>query len=171
MGPTDRSQTAIDLEGEVASREALAFQQRSWRVERTAWWAMGAIVLAGLLGVFGGGPLSARELHDEGITLRYDAVARVGAPTVLDVHVTPAGGVAHLSLATEYLARVELVGVWPTPERVASGDGWTTLFFSSNGDAPVHVRVWLVPERPGLHEARLHRADGTALGFRQLVYP
>ncbi len=171
MGSTDRSQTAFDLEGEVASREAFAFQQRSWRVERTAWWAMGAVVLAGLLGVFGGGPLSARELRDEGITLRYDAVARLGAPTVLDLRVTPLGDAARLSLDADFLARVELAGVWPTPARVESADDWTTLTFSSNGDAPVHVRAWLVPERPGLLEGRLRRATGTTLGFRQLVYP
>jgi hypothetical protein len=171
MGSPNRSRTADGLEGEVSSSEAFAFQKLSWRIERTAWLVMTVVVLAGLLGLFGGGPLSARELRDDGIVLRYDAVARLGAPTVLDVQLEPTSGDARLALGADYVASIELDGVWPTPERVESADGWTTLTFASRGEAPVHVRVWLSPTRPGLLDGRLRREGGAALGFRQLVYP
>ena len=171
MHGTNRSRTAGGLEGEVASPEAFAFQQRSWAVERAAWLVMGLVVIAGLLGVFGGGPLGSRVLRADGVELRYEALMRLGTPQVLDLRVTPAGGLARVTLASDYLARVRLDDVWPTPEKVEAAGEWTTLTFASRDPAPVHVRIALSPDRPGLLDGRLQAHDGGALAFRQCVYP
>jgi hypothetical protein len=171
MNGTKRSRAADGLEGEVDSPEALAFQRRSWAVERAAWLVMGLVVIAGLLGLFGGGPLGSRVLRGDGVELRYDALTRLGTPQVLELRVAPAGGLARVTLASGYLARVRLDDVWPTPEKVEAAGEWTTLTFASRDPAPVHVRIAFSPERPGLLEGRVQADGGGALTFRQLVYP
>ncbi len=39
------------------SEEGLAYQRKSWRVERVGWVLMAAFLVLGMLGLFGGEPL------------------------------------------------------------------------------------------------------------------
>lgn len=171
MHGNNRSRTTGGLEGEVESPEAFAFQRRSWAVERAAWLVMGLVVGAGLLGLFGGGPLGERVLRGNGVELRYEALVRFGTAHVLEMRVASAGGAARVTLASDYLERMEVESVWPTPEKVEAAGEWTTLTFASRDPGPVLVRMAIRPERPGLLDGRLREDGGGALAFRQLVYP
>jgi len=171
MRATDCTRIETELEGEVASPEAFAFQQRSWRMERTAWAAMALLVLAALLGLFGGGPVGERTLHGDGLELRHDAFARLGTPTPLELRVAPADGVARVALAADLLARVRVESVWPTPARIEASAAWTTFQVATSGVEPVRLRVELVPEEVGLLEGAARSDGGEALAFRLVVYP
>jgi hypothetical protein len=89
MSGTNRSRTAGRLEGEVKSAEAFAFQRRSWTVERVAWVMMVLLVIAGLHGLFGGGPVGGRVPNGEGVELHYEALVRSGTPQAVEVRGRP----------------------------------------------------------------------------------
>lgn len=171
MQGRDRSRADTGLEGEVESSEAFAFQRRSWTIERVAWVAMALLVVAGLFGLFGGGPLGQRTLYAGGIELRHDAFARLGTPALLDLRVTPSGEGTRVTLASRFFARIRVEHVWPTPERIEASGEWTTFHLASRGPGPLHVRVAIVPEEIGLLDGSVRSEAGDALPFRVLVYP
>src|SRR5688500_11374240 len=47
-----------------------------WRVQRVGWVIMLLLVIGGLLGLFGKGPLAEHQVQTNGLTLDYDRFAR-----------------------------------------------------------------------------------------------
>lgn len=107
----ERSTTARQFA--VEATEDLAFQVRSWRVQRIGW--LVGLLLLGLAfaGLFGRGLLStARSASaDGGIEVTYQMFARHGAPSQIDVRVGPAlvaAGNATVWITRDFLEGVEL---------------------------------------------------------------
>jgi len=132
---------------------------------------MALLCVAGLLGLFGGGPFSSRHLSARDLELRYDGMVRMGTPQTLKLRVTPVHGAARIALATAYLDGVRLDGVLPAPEHVAASSEWTTFTFASSDGTPIQVAFTLVPDRFGVLDGKLRRESDPELAFRQIVYP
>jgi len=66
---------------------------------------MALLCVAGLLGLFGGGPFSSRHLSARDLELRYDGMVRMGTPQTLKLRVTPVHGAARIALANLAEAR------------------------------------------------------------------
>jgi hypothetical protein len=59
----------------------IEFQRRVWRVQRIGWLIIAAVIVAALLGVFGGGPLSRAAVQGDGLRLEYERFARLQQST------------------------------------------------------------------------------------------
>lgn len=93
------------------------FLQANWRAERVGWMCIAAIVLAGLTGALGRGPISNVVTSRGALRVEYDRVMRRSAPGKITIHVDGDSG-APLTSATE---RSEpAIRVWMT-QRVLSG--------------------------------------------------
>jgi len=170
--------TAPKRRSEIDISEDMAFQRRTWQVERAAWILLGVILIAALLGFFGGGGLVASTetaTEDGNLSMQYDRFARLAAPTRLRVVVTPpdeSADTLRIWLAREYVEALEVTSVVPEPSRVeAASDRYIFEFPLSPGSETATVlfrveplRAWHVPGRLGID-------GGADLRFDQFIYP
>lgn len=110
----------MDAPREIAEIEAnQIYQRRMWWVERAGWAGMAALVLGGLLGVFGGtGPLATGRHEAEGIVAEWPRMARLGSTE--PVRLTVPDGVAELRLGPGFAAEWRLRDTTP-PGIVGAG--------------------------------------------------
>src|SRR6186997_936936 len=55
--------------------EDLALQRAEWRTGRAAWIGFAALLLAGLAGLFGSGPISHGAIRGQSVGLEYERIA------------------------------------------------------------------------------------------------
>jgi hypothetical protein len=159
--------------------EDIAFQRRSWRVQRVAWAVMALILLAGLLGVFGSGPLSQATASMPGVlAVEYQRFARYDTPDTLSIRLEPAatgGPAVRVGLDRAYLDHSKIDSMVPPPARVhGAGDRLVYEFPIAEPGRPLTITLALEPQQIGIVHGRvtLERDGGVeTVSFRQLVYP
>jgi hypothetical protein len=162
--------------GDLEVEQDLAFQRREWVVERVGWTAMLVLAVAGLLGLFGTGPLAAAEARGaDGLLLDYGRFERFNAPAELIFEV-PAQSIAEdgtftLALARDYLDDVEVEQVTPEPEEVRADGEWLTFTFGSAAPEAVTVVFHLQHDRIGPTELHVRLGDNQPLAIGQFIYP
>jgi hypothetical protein len=162
--------------GDLEINQDLRFQRRMWALQRIGWAVMALVVLVGLLGLFGTGPLSSATAGQEEGPLfveEYERFVRFRIPTTLQVRLDPLGtGEARLWLDREYLEGVQLQTVTPEPDSVEAGpDGFTYVFKVNDPNRPTSVTFHLQPETIGRLEGRVVLDGGEPVDFEQFVYP
>jgi hypothetical protein len=150
--------------------------QREWRFERTGWAALGIVLAAGLVGVFGDGAVAAASDRsaDGAVLLRYERIIRQDAPSALELRLAAApvaDSVVIVSLTEEYVAAVELERVVPEPLLVRTASGRVEYHLLRHDPSrPMRIGFSLRASGMGVRHAVL-AVGGRALGFRQLVLP
>ncbi len=164
--------------GSIEISEDLEFEHKSWRVQRIAWMVMLGIAVAGVLGVFGGGPLSSATLGDaeSGPIVRYERFVRSGGDHVLELEVPPSGmsedSTVRIWISREWLTSNRVTAITPRPSKEEiHPDRILYHFDAGEAASAVTVRFWLDAVKPGVHRWRGGVEDGSALSFRQLAYP
>lgn len=160
-------------------QEDIAFQRRSWQVQRVAWGLMALMLLAGLLGVFGSGPLSHATAAVPGLVrVEYQRFARYDTPDTLTIHLEPgatAGPQVRVGIDRQYLDHSKIDSVLPPPRRVhAAGDRLVYEFDVAEPGRPLMIAFLLEPQQIGrlLGRVTLEReAAMDTVSFTQLVYP
>jgi hypothetical protein len=146
----------------------------TWRRERIGWVVLAAALVAALLGVFGGGPLSRAEVSAGALRLAYDRFVRVSSPTTLRLTLPPPTGSdreAVVFLDAAYVARVRLQSVVPQPKRSVTRPGSVEFVFEVvSVGSPATAWFHLTVEKSGWSSGRL-TAGGATLEFHQLAYP
>jgi hypothetical protein len=154
----------------------LAFQRRSWRVQRAGWIVTCLVLLAGLLGLLGPGPLSDAVAGGDGLRLQYERFVHVDAPAVLRADLDlRAGAPADVQLALDrgFVAGVDIERVVPQPDVVElEPDALVYRFRRGGAGAGVGSVVFhLRHEKAGSRRGVLELRGGPAVRFRQFVYP
>jgi hypothetical protein len=158
--------------GDLEVAEDPVFERRSWRIERIGWVCMALVILAGLAGLLGSGPLG-RGTHTEGaLVLQYQRFARMEAPMRLELSFgadAVRDGKARVWIERRYLERVKLERVVPQPETVEAGAERLTYVFAAQpqgGSATFHLQS----ETFGRLQGRVGAAR-SIVSFAQIVYP
>lgn len=134
-------------------------------------------LLAGLLGLFGHGPLSAtaNRTPDRQLVVSYDRFVRYQAPESLRISVTPdavSGGAFHLDVGGEFFKSVELKRIVPEPENaILSGNSVTYRFLAGDTQAPTTVLIHYEPRVRGWLPIVIGLANRPKLQIRQFSYP
>lgn len=154
----------------------MVHQRRAWAVERLAWFALAAVVAAGLLGALGrGGWLSdTRAVAADGaLGFRYQRVQRLLAES--DIEVTalarPVGGALELRLGRDLLDGWQVRTVLPPPAASRGEAGSLVLRFPVGASPAPVVVLRLEPRRAGLRAMTIGAADGPPARLRVLVWP
>lgn len=166
------AQPPLSRVGDLDIDQQLDVQEMSWRLQRIGWVAMILVVLGGLAGVFGHGPVSRARLGDPSLLeLEYSRFERRTKEAVLRIRLpTSTAGHVRLWIDAAYLAGQPLVRVQPEPERTELADGRLILDLWLSGERPV-VRIDTKPEIFGPVRGRLGLVDGPELAFGQFIYP
>jgi hypothetical protein len=163
--------------GDLEVNEDLTFQQWEWRLQRIGWVVMGVIILAGLVGVFGQGPLSKVTAGEPGTPLRveYERFMRYQAPTQLRIHLgirAAQDGKVRLQVSREYMENMQIEHITPEPQSVEMGpDDVYYLFSVTNSERPTTVTFNLIPQTPGWRAARVSLDEGQPIRLSALIYP
>jgi hypothetical protein len=150
----------------------LRFEKRWWAFQRVCWALSLVLILLGVAGAFGRGPLSSRELHAKTFGLRYSKVERLFNPSELEVVVQPADArTLELTIPGEYEACLPVVGATPTPQSERLGPRGRTLLFAAGAlDQEQTIRLSIKPKRSGSCAGRFEMG-GDSLDISQLVLP
>ena len=164
----------IQYIGDIQIDQDIDFQQKSWVYQRVGWVIMAVIVVAALLGVFGGGGLlNGVSLggDDAPLQVEYRPFNRVLSPTPLDLLVRSSGGADEVRvwLSTEYLEYVEVRSVSPEPERVTTSSDRMIYTFRTDGDAVILFE--LQPQNIGVLSGQIGLEGGDTFSFQQVIYP
>jgi hypothetical protein len=154
--------------------------RREWRFERVGWAALALILVAGSLGVFGGGVVAAASGRStDGVAmLQYDRIIRRDAPSTLEVRLsevplaaTVGDSVVVVSLTEDYFAATDVQRVMPEPMLVRASSGRVEYhLLRLDPSRPMVVRFSVRANAMGTYRAVVG-VDGRVLSFRQLVLP
>lgn len=176
-----RASSASGRDKKVPSKQAhrpeigedLVFQQRDWRAQRVGWALLGVLIVAGLAGLLGPGPLS--NVHaggGKGLQVEYERFVRHGAQTELRVNIMqPLSRHVRVAISREYLDTLNLQQVVPTPARVQASGQYIVYTFERAGRGPMQATFTMEPEELGTHVARIAVDDGSRATVRQFTYP
>jgi hypothetical protein len=158
--------------GAQANRRAL---RAEWTAQRVAWAVLAALLLAALLGVFGGGPLARAEARGaDGLAVRYERFSRARCPETLTVLLpADAGGGRTLRISAALLDGVRLLDVSPPPARVRwNGEERVFVFDAEPGaDGPLRIAFRLEPTRAGRLVGWMAAGAGAPVEIGKLVHP
>jgi hypothetical protein len=149
-----------------------SYQERLWAVERWAWGAFLAIVLAAVLGFTGAGGVLSHRLSDvEGGQVDHPRFARWQANDDIVVHF-PKGPLARsLSLAPSFAEAFQVEDIHPRPLRVETGPEGETLHFRMTEGGPARVILHVRPLRPGLARFGVSIDGGAPQELSSLILP
>ncbi|MBX6316750.1 MAG: hypothetical protein IRY99_28130 [Isosphaeraceae bacterium] len=138
------------------------------------WYAMLALLLAALLGLFGSGPLSHGTAGEPGspIRLEYERFGRQERETTLRIHLQPGADRVRVWIDRTYLEAIEIKAISPPPERAEAGPHRVGYLFAiADATRPAVITFWVKPQRFGVLSGEVGLDDGTMLRFHQWIYP
>lgn len=170
--------TTPNHRSELEISEDMAFQRRTWFVERVGWVILGAILLAAMLGVFGGrGWLTSAELETEdgSLSMHYDRFWRMQSPTRLRIVARSADESAttvHLWIGREYIEAITIAAITPQPDRVEAGiDRFEFVFALDEAGQAATILFGIEANRAWHLGGRIGVVGGDVLSFSQFIYP
>lgn len=155
----------------------LPFERRWWRLQRISWVILSLLLLAGVAGLFGHGPLSRATVHPLGSALevRYDRLARRETPSLLELRVETSAlvsGRVRIRLNRELVDRMQLKQIVPTPlSSEPLADGARFIFQTDPSRDAAFIVFSENPTTPGLVDAEVTIEGEQPVRFRQFVYP
>ncbi len=133
---------------------------------------MAAVATGAAAGLFGNGPLSARQASERDLTVHYPRFSRAQAPLVLAVEWLPQQQDAELWIERAYLERFQIDEILPSPTAVSVDEDRVYYTFRAREPAArVGARFRLKPEHGGMISGRIGSDRELAIEVRQFVFP
>lgn len=159
----------------VQVAEDMAFQKRTWAVERIAWVVMALLLVAALLGLFSVGPLSRTQAGSpEALRVNYERFQRYQAPSTMRLDLGPAAiaaGEASIHLGKALVEAVQIEQIRPEPREAAAVGGGLRLVFDVVPEQPASIYFQIRPQKIGFIDGSIGLPDGTTVDIGQFVYP
>jgi hypothetical protein len=145
--------------------------ERHWRRVQTIIIAiMAALLVAGLLGLLGSGPLSRTALDYPEAKVKYQRFGRAGAPQQIEVEARDvAAGPLSVQIDKSLATKLGLEAVAPPPSSSTTGMGGTQYVYSAAaGGGMITLRG--KPQMPGLVRGVI-AINGRSENISQIVWP
>lgn len=154
--------------------EDMPMQQRVWRFERVGWYVLVMIVLLGLAGLFGNGPLSDAEVvsPDGRITVEYQRLSRSGTTDQLFITVqgTP-GEAVMLQLEGSLFRQASIETLQPEPLRSVSNGPALLLQLGAGKDGMATLYLTLRSDHVGPLKGGVSAGPNSAVHFSTFLFP
>lgn len=153
----------------------LEFQKKEWKAEQFGWILMALLLLAALLGLFGGGPLSQASADSETLSIDYHRFTRYQSPTQLRITAGPGAvseGTVRLEIDQDYINSFNVQNVLPEPESVeVMSDTYIYTFTVNDPDQSMEIIFDLESDKIGTIAGSLGLEGGQDVRISHLVYP
>ena len=145
--------------------------ERRWRYVVHAGSAVGALlVVAGVIGLFGTGPLAhATNVGAGGVQVEYDRFVRSTASTTIQVSVPRAAGQVQVALSQDYLDHADVSAVDPQAEHVTNLPDRRVYTVLQHGAGEVDIEV--TPLTIGVRHLTIWVMATGKVALTQVVWP
>jgi hypothetical protein len=148
------------------------FQERFWRIERIAWVGFALLIVAAVLGVFGGGgPFSSATTMFGASRIEYPTMARWEAGEEVAIRLAGGSGERRLVLASTFAEAFRVDDLRPPPERVDAVPLGHAYIFTAATDAPLEIRIAVTPRRPGYADYAIGIGNAPSLRLSTFIWP
>jgi hypothetical protein len=154
-----------------------AFTRTSWKWERAGWLLLAGFLVAGLLGLLGPGLLFSATTAggaEDPLRVEYERFGHFESDDELTILLKPRPreGAVSFWFEDDYLDRVEVRDVHPTPAEVRLADGRKVYSFPVvPGATRVQVRFDINYRKVGKLSGHLGTSAGQPVEIRQFIYP
>lgn len=160
--------------GDLEINQDLGVQERMWRIQRVGWALIGVIVLSGLSGLFGRGPLgytTGGDVHGP-LWVEYERFGRNQASSELRIHVRPTSDTVRIWIGPDYTAHVDILRIIPEPaiSRV-DGAGFMFEVAAMGKNEPGTITLNLQFHAVGRVAGEVRSPGSPAIPIRQFIYP
>jgi hypothetical protein len=167
---TNLSTGSIDLDDEID------WQRRSWKFQSWGRFAVVLFVIAGALGLFGGGIMGDEKVRDpqNQLEVQHPRFARHDSAYDVRITVQPAlirDGKVAIWIDHELLKDLVVEGVMPEPESVEKSDAGIVLHIRSDAKGPLFIDGYLRTRRFGPGEGRVGVVGGPTVHLKHFIYP
>ncbi len=155
----------------------LTFERRWWRIQRIGWVILTLLILGGVIGIFGHGPLSEATASSSGsqVEVHYDRLARRETPAMLQLRLDKAAiasGEVRIRMNHTLLDHMQLKQIIPEPlatEPLADG---ARFIFRTDPTRDSALIVFLSsPTQPGFAESEVVVEGAEPVRFHQFIFP
>ena len=155
----------------------IAFETRWKRFQHICWVIMALLLLGGVSGALGSGPLSKATAVsvDGGVKTHYERLARRETPAILELRLDKSlisSGQVQIRLNREYVDRLRIKQIIPQPaaaELLADGARFT--FHTDPAVESATVLFIQDPSTPGLVVGEVEVSGAAPLRLHHFVYP
>jgi hypothetical protein len=151
------------------------FQRKEWSVERWGWVFMALLAIAGLLGLFGQGPLSQTTVENGPVQIEYGRFERLLAPVQWNIQLNQEAvknGEARVRVDESLLNQYDILHISPQPDREdLSPDYITFVFKSPQPGQKMSINFNLESTKPGKVSGQVGLENGPMLILNQFIYP
>lgn len=162
--------------GRIQISQNLQFLKREWRFQRFGWLVFALLILLGLSGALGRGPLAMATIGNDVLRIEYERILRHAAISDMKITVGPSAAAAdstfRLYLSADYLARFDVQNILPQP--VASGYRGDMAWFEferTDATRPALIVVHTKPSGYWRVDAQAAVDGGPALHIAQFILP
>lgn len=158
----ERIKTSLQID------EDIDLHVTSWVIQRVGWGLMLVVIALAMLGLFGNGVLSEKQVVADDASLRYERFARYESNTSIEVKaMNPPGSlVVAFSAAFARSFKVEQINPEPAEQKIESGS--TVYVFKTRGTG--EATFFVSPRRRGYVKYDV-RVNDTAFHPVSLIYP
>ena len=161
--------------GDLQIDDDMDFQRKEWQVERIAWVVMALLALAGLLGLFGDGPLAKTRAVNGPLQVEYHRFERLLSPAQMVVQVDPEAvqnEEVRLVIGRDLMESLEVSAIAPEPERMElTPESLVYVFNVSEATAPIRITFDMETAKAGSHNGNIALENGTSVNISQFIYP
>jgi len=153
------------------------FESQWWRIEIGIWITLSIVVILGLTGLLGRGPLAheRRGSADGSLEVDFQRVARYKTPEIMIVRLTPdlyRQRAAHLWLNREIIEEMGLQRIIPQPLESRPGEnGIEYVFPVQNPNEPTLIRFVKEASKPGIFTEEVRVDSQHDVFLRSIAMP
>ncbi|GEM49937.1 hypothetical protein [Deinococcus cellulosilyticus] len=160
----------IERVGSLEIDQDMHHEKREWTAQRFAWGVFFLLLVAALLGLFGGGYFSSRTQINPDLQVDFQFFLRMKAPTRLEIKLLRTQEKPELLISRDYLRHFQIENIQPEPDQVSSEGGFQQFTFNRlEAGTPIvfdlkTTDVGSIPGQVGLNSTDL-------LTVHHFVYP
>jgi hypothetical protein len=149
--------------------ESLDLHVIAWKIQPVAWALIGVFVLAGLLGLFGTGPLSNSVEKKGAVTIHYERFYRYGSIMKLSIRDEGNSSQTIVEFPQDYISHFNISSIMPEPSETAMSDDGVIYTFKGGSESRTIV-FNLEPQDAG-NASGMVMVNDTKINLSHFIYP
>lgn len=153
--------------------DIMPFQRREWVVQRIGWVLIGLVLLAGMLGLFGRGPLAHRTSANPALRVEYEWLTRRDSQTSwkLTPLAPPVDGRYRVALDANWAQHFHIHAIQPQPVSARLAGGRWMYVFDARDVLGLPIVFRVEADTMGPIRGSIVLNDAQPLPIAQFIYP